>query len=70
MKRTGLGILVFGLLITLITGFTFITKEKIVDIGTLEISGKKSHDLAWSPSIGVAVMVVGLGLYLYGTKKD
>ena len=58
-----------GLLITLLGGFNFITKKKIVDIGNLEITTNKNHVMEWSPYIGVAVMVLGIGVVLYGRKK-
>ena len=38
MKTAGIILLVVGLLMTLYTGFTYVTKEKVVDIGELEIS--------------------------------
>ncbi len=69
MKRTGIILLVIGLLITVFTGFNFMTREKVVDIGELEISTNKKHGVTWSPLIGVAVMVVGGGMLLFGNKK-
>ncbi|MDZ7646157.1 MAG: hypothetical protein U5K54_02655 [Cytophagales bacterium] len=59
-----------GLLITLVTGFNFVTREKVVDIGSLEITADKNHDITWSPYVGLAVMVVGGIAYLLGTKKS
>ncbi len=70
MKTAGLVILVIGLLITLFTGFNYVTKEKVVDVGNLEITKDKNHSMAWSPLLGIAVMIVGAGVYLYGTKKQ
>jgi len=69
MKRTGLIVLVVGLLITLFTGFNFFTREKVVDIGELEISANKKHSVNWSPYVGVVVMVIGAGMYLTASKK-
>ena len=69
MKKTGLVVLAIGLLITLFTGFKYITREKVVDIGELEISRDKTNRVSWSPLIGVAVMVVGGGILLLGPKK-
>ena len=69
MKQAGIIILVIGLLITIFTGFNFITKEKVVDLGELEISANKRHGISWSPFIGVAVMVAGGIVFLVGTKK-
>lgn len=69
MKRTGLIILTIGVLITVITGFSFMTREKVVDLGELEIRANKNHDINWSPYLGVAVMVIGGGVYLVGLTK-
>jgi hypothetical protein len=69
MKKIGMIILVIGLLITIFTGFKFITKEKVVDLGNIEITHNKKHSLAWSPLVGVAVMLVGGGVLLFGAKK-
>lgn len=69
MKRTGLIVLVIGLLITVFTGFNFMTREKVVDIGELEITQNKKHGITWSPIIGVVVIAIGGGIYLAGMSK-
>ena len=69
MKKIGLVILVIGLLITLFTGFKYITREKVVDIGEIQISRDKTNRVSWSPLVGVVVMVVGGGILLLGPKK-
>jgi hypothetical protein len=70
MKKSGVIIFVIGVIITLITGFSYFTREKVVDIGELEISQNKKHNITWSPLIGVAVMVVGGGVYVFGLKGN
>jgi hypothetical protein len=69
MKKIGFVILAIGILITIFTGFKFVTREKVVDVGEIQISRNKKHSVAWSPLIGVAVMVVGGGIILFGEKK-
>ena len=68
MKATGITLLVIGLLLTIFTTFKFFTKEKIVDIGKVEISADKGHDISWSPMIGVGIMILG-GIVLYTAAK-
>jgi hypothetical protein len=70
MKTAGIIILVVGLLITLFTGFNFVTKKKVVDIGNLEITKDENHNMAWSPLVGVAVMALGGVVLLFGAKKQ
>jgi hypothetical protein len=70
MKKPGIIILAIGLLITLFTSFKFFTREKVVDIGELEITANKKHNVSWSPYLGLAVMVVGGVMVAYGSKKE
>jgi len=69
MKKVGIIVMVLGLAITLITGFSFVTREKVVDLGDLQVSKNKNHSIAWSPIAGIVVMAVGGGIFLFGLKK-
>lgn len=69
MKTLGIIIVGIGLLITIFTGVSFFTREKVVDMGEIQISRNKRHTLAWSPVAGIAVMAAGGLLFLFGTKK-
>jgi hypothetical protein len=62
--------LIIGLAFTLFTGFSFVTMEKVVDIGKLEISAKMNHSISWSPTVGVIAIAIGAGLYLPGRKHS
>ncbi|MEA4982222.1 MAG: LPXTG cell wall anchor domain-containing protein [Paludibacter sp.] len=64
MKTTGTIIFILGLVLTIFTTFQFFTKEKVADLGVVEITREQPHSLSWSPFAGVAVMVVGAGLFL------
>lgn len=68
MKMIGFIILVVGLVLTIFTSFKFFTKEKLIDVGSVEISRDKPTNIAWSPLVGVAVMCVG-GVILWQTNK-
>ncbi len=68
MKAAGIVILVVGLLMTLYSGFTFVTKEKVVDIGTVQITRDKDHIVDWQPYVGIGVMVIGGAAFLLGKK--
>lgn len=68
-KTIGLVIAVIGLIMTLYTGFTYVTREKIVDIGDVEITADKDHTAAWSPFIGIGIMVIGGVVFFVGKKS-
>jgi LPXTG-motif cell wall-anchored protein len=68
-KTIGLIIIGIGLIMTLYTGFNYVTKEKVVDIGSVEITSDKDHTASWSPLVGIGIMVIGGVVFLYGKKK-
>jgi LPXTG-motif cell wall-anchored protein len=70
MKLLGIILLVVGLCLTLYTGFTYITKEEVVELGDLEVTKDDKHTVNWPPYVGIGVMVVGGGLLLLGRKKS
>ena len=70
MKTTGFIFLTIGVVFTIFTTFKFFTKEKIVDLGLVEISKSNSHEISWSPLFGIAIVCVG-GLFLWqASRKD
>jgi len=68
MKTVGIILLVVGILLTVYSTFTFFTKEKVVDIGKIEISRDKKHTVNWSPYLGVGLIIVG-GLIMWKSEK-
>jgi hypothetical protein len=70
MKTVGIIILIVGLVMTLYTGFSYVTKEKVVDLGNLEITTDNQHSVQWQPYVGIGAMVIGGALLLLGGKKS
>ena len=68
MKATGIILLIVGLGLTIFTAFTFFTKEKVVDLGPVEITKDQPHNFNWSPLIGIVVMAIG-GVVLWQASK-
>jgi hypothetical protein len=69
MKQTAFIVIVVGLILTFVTAFTFFTKEKVVDLGQLQISREKPHYLNWSPLVGIAVIGLGGALFWQSYRK-
>jgi hypothetical protein len=70
MKKASIIILITGLLITIVTGVSFATREKVLDIGKLEVNANVNHTFSWSPMMGVVVMAIGAAVYLLAPKKN
>ena len=69
MKNLGIILLIVGLVMSLYSGFTYVTKEKIVDVGGLEITADNPHTVNWQPYVGIGIAVAGGVLLLLGRKK-
>ena len=68
MKNVGIVVIVIGLLMIAYTGFNFITKEKVVDVGPIEINKEKDHPVQWSPIVGVVLVVGGIAMIALNKK--
>ena len=60
MKTLGIILIVVGALMMAITGFNYVTKKNVVDIGPLEINKEENHPVQWSPIIGGILFVGGI----------
>jgi len=70
MKQAGVILLILGLLLTVITSFSFFTKEKIVDIGEVKIIKDEPHSVNWSPFVGIAIMGIGGAVLWQASNKS
>jgi drug/metabolite transporter (DMT)-like permease len=69
MKKTGIALIVVGIMFTIITGFKYFTREKVLDIGSIKITASEPHRVNWSPLLGVGIMVAGGALLVIGKKN-
>lgn len=69
MKNSGVIVIIIGILMVAYTGFNFVTKEKVANIGSIEINKEKNHFVEWSPIIGGVLIVAGVGMLLMNKKN-
>jgi len=69
MKTTGIILIIIGVALTLVTSFKFFTKEKVIDIGNVEITRDKPNKLSWSPVIGFVFIGIGGIVFWQASKK-
>lgn len=68
MKTLGIVVLALGIIMTIFTGFNIITKEKVVDIGPLEVNKEEKTPVYWSPVTGGVLIVAG-AIILVAAKR-
>ncbi len=69
MKNIGIVLIVIGVIALLYTGFKFTTKEKVVDLGPLEINKEKTHNVNWPPIAGAILLAGGVVLLVIDKKS-
>jgi uncharacterized membrane protein YidH (DUF202 family) len=69
MKKTiGIVLLIVGVLMIAYTGFNFVTNEKVVDLGTIEVTREKNNLVQWPPVAGVVLIIGGIVLLVMDKK--
>lgn len=68
LKSVGIALGIIGLLMIIYTGFNYVTTEKVVDLGPIEIKAEKNHPVQWSPIVGIVLLAGGIVLVLTDKK--
>ena len=66
-KIVGIFLATIGLIMMIYTGFNFVTKEKVVDLGPIEINKETNHPVQWSQIVGFVLL--GGGIVVIVTSK-
>ena len=69
MKGLGIVLVIIGIAMMVITGFNFVTKKNVVDIGPVEINKEENHPVQWSPIIGGVLLIGGIVVLATSRKK-
>ena len=62
--------MVIGLIMVIYTGFTVITKDKVLDVGPIQVSKEEKHPVQWSPVVGIVLLAGGIGLIAFGRHRS
>jgi uncharacterized membrane protein YidH (DUF202 family) len=68
MKLIGIVLIVLGVAALAFGGFSFTTRERVVDLGPLKVDADKQHSMPIAPIAGVAALVGGIVLVVVGGK--
>jgi uncharacterized membrane protein len=68
VKMIGICLIVVGVLALAFGGFSYTTRERVVDLGPLKVDADKEHRLPIAPIAGVAALVGGIVMVMAGAK--
>ncbi|MBA4189589.1 MAG: DUF3185 domain-containing protein [Planctomycetaceae bacterium] len=70
MRMIGLALVILGALALGYQGFTYVTREKVVDAGPIQVSADRERTVWIPPVVGGVAVVAGLVLLASGTRKE
>ena len=66
----GIVLIVLGALALAYQGFTYTTREKVVDLGPLKITADKEKTIPLPPILGALALASGIVLVFVGVRKS
>ena len=66
---TGIILIVVGIIALVYQGITYTTREKVVDIGPIQMTAEKTKTLPMSPILGGIAIVGGIVVLVMGNRK-
>jgi len=65
----GIILIVVGIVALAYQGITYTTREKVVDIGSIQVTADKTKTFPLPPIVGGIALVGGIVLLVMGSKK-
>jgi UDP-N-acetylmuramyl pentapeptide phosphotransferase/UDP-N-acetylglucosamine-1-phosphate transferase len=69
MKLVAIVLILVGALAVGYQGFTYVTREKVVDLGPVEVTKEHKKTVSLPPLIGGLILVGGIALLVLNSKK-
>lgn len=70
MKTLGIILIVAGIAMIIIRGFSVQTEKKVIDAGPIQINRKENKWIGWPTYAGAAVAVIGVLVVAAGKGKS
>jgi hypothetical protein len=65
----GIVLIVLGILALAYQGFTYTTKEKVVDLGPLKVEASREKTVPLPPVLGGLALAAGIVLVVVGSRR-
>lgn len=63
-------LIILGIAALAYQGITYMTREKVVDIGPIEVTAEKTNTIPLPPIVGALALAGGIVLLVVGRKED
>ena len=70
IRTIGTVMIILGIIMLLYTSFNYVTTEKLVDIGSIQINQQVNHPIQWSPLVGILLATGGVILIVASNKQE
>lgn len=67
-KTIGIVLIAIGIVMLIYTGFSYVTNEKVVDLGPIQINKEKKHSVQWPPVVGAVLIIGGIVVIVFDKK--
>jgi hypothetical protein len=68
-RNTGIALVIIGIIMMIYTGFNYITTEKVVDLGPIQVNKNENHPVQWSPIVGGLLLAGGIVIIAANKNK-
>ena len=68
-KLLAIALLVVGIAALAYQGFSYTTRENVVDLGPIHVTAEKTHSLPLPPIVGGIAVIAGIALLAAGSRK-
>ena len=62
--------IVLGLVALIYQGITYTTREKVIDVGPVQVTAEKEHAIWLPPLLGIGVVGIGVVLVVVGLRRS
>jgi hypothetical protein len=66
----GIGLIVIGVVALIYQGITYTTREKVLDVGPLEVTAERRKTIPLPPVLGGLALAGGIVLVVVGSRRS
>jgi hypothetical protein len=66
----GIGLIVLGVIALIYQGITYTTREKVLDVGPVEVTTERRNTIPLPPLLGALALAGGIVLVVVGSRRS